>query len=265
MKKLIFAVFVLALAVTCKAPDNMVLIQGGTFTMGSPENEPARDNDEVQHSVTISSFYMGRTEVTQKEYFEVMGANSSSFKEDNLPVEGVTWFNAIEFCNRLSKREGLTPAYTVHGKDVKWDRSANGYRLPTEAEWEYACRAGTTTVFSTGNNITTEQANYDGYPYNNNAKGKFRNRTVEVENFKPNAWGLYNMHGNVWEWVWDIFGEYESGEQTDPVGVSSGIDRVVRGGSWRVHGEFLRSANRYNAAPNHASNALGFRLVLPKT
>jgi formylglycine-generating enzyme required for sulfatase activity len=263
MKKVIFGVIVLAFAVACTAPSNMVRIQGGTFTMGSPENEIARDNDEVQHMVTVSSFFMGRTEVTQKEYMEVMGTNPSSSRGDNLPVEGVSWFNAIEFCNRLSRREGLTPVYTVNGTNVTWNRHAHGYRLPTEAEWEYACRAGTQTPFSTGNNITTEQANYDGYPYNNNAKGTFRNKTVEVRNFKPNTWGLYNMHGNVWEWVWDLYGEYESGEQIDPEGASSGSDRIIRGGSWLVHAEYLRSANRYNISPSRATNALGFRLALP--
>jgi formylglycine-generating enzyme required for sulfatase activity len=195
---------------------------------------------------------------------EMMETNYSGFNGDNLPVADVSWFDAIEFCNRLSKREGLTPAYTINDTDVTWDRSADGYRLPTEAEWEYACRAGTATPFSTGNNITTKQANYDGYPYNNNAKGTFRNRTVEVRNFKPNSWGLYNMHGNVWEWVWDLYGEYENEAQIDPVGASSGIHRIIRGGSWLVHAEFLRSANRYNISPSFTGNAVGFRLVLPK-
>jgi formylglycine-generating enzyme required for sulfatase activity len=204
---------------------------------------------------------MGKYEVTQKEYREVMGTNPSSFKGDNLPVEGVSWFNAVEFCNLLSQREGLTPAYTVNGTDVTWNRSANGYRLPTEAEWENACRAGTQTPFSTGNNITTKQANYDGFPYNNNEQGVFRNRIVKAKNFAPNAWGLYKMHGNVWEWVWDLYREYESGEQIDPVGASSGTNRIIRGGSWLVHAEYLRSANRYNISPSLTTNAIGFRLV----
>jgi formylglycine-generating enzyme required for sulfatase activity len=263
MKKAISMVVVLTFAAACTAPSNMVLIHGGTFIMGSPENEIDRDDDEPQHKVTVSSFYMGRTEVNQKDYKEVMGINPSSFKGDNLPVEGVTWFNAIEFCNRLSDLEGLTPAYTVKGTNVTWDRSADGYRLPTGAEWEYACRAGTQTPFSTGNNITTKQANYDGFPYNNNPKGTIRDRTVEVKSFAPNAWGLYNMHGNVWEWCWDLYGEYASGDQIDPVGASSGSERIVRGGGWRVHAQYLRSANRYKVSPSHASNGLGFRLVLP--
>jgi formylglycine-generating enzyme required for sulfatase activity len=263
MKKAIFTVIVLMFVAACTAPSKMVLIQGGTFTMGSPANEIDREDDEVQRMVTVSSFYMGKTEVTQKEYREVMGTNPSSFKGDNLPVEGVSWFNAVEFCNRLSRREGLTPAYTVKGTNVTWDRSANGFRLPTEAEWEYACRAGTQTPFSMGNNITTRQANYDGYPYNNNAKGTFRNKTVEVRSFSPNAWGLYNMHGNVWEWCWDLYEEYASGAQIDPAGASSGTYRIVRGGSWLVHAQYLRSANRYNVSPTFTGNAVGFRLALP--
>jgi formylglycine-generating enzyme required for sulfatase activity len=190
MKKAVFAVIVLMFAVACTAPSNMTLIQGGTFTIGSPTNEVDRDDDEIQHSVTVSSFYMGKYEVTQKEYNEVMGINPSSFNGDNLPVEGVTWFNAVEFCNRLSQRNSLTPAYTVNGTNVTWNWRADGYRLPTEAEWEYACRAGTETPFNTGDNITTKQANYDGFPYNNNAKGTFRNKTVGVRSFSPNAWGL---------------------------------------------------------------------------
>ncbi|GBU28681.1 hypothetical protein R84B8_02241 [Treponema sp. R8-4-B8] len=146
-------------------PAGMVFIQGGTFTMGSPTNEPGRSSYEVQHQVTVSSFYMGKYEVTQKEYKEIMGTNPSNFKGDNLPVEQVSWYDAIEYCNKRSQKEGLTPAYTRNGYNVTWNKNANGYRLPTEAEWEYACRAGTTTPFSTGNNVTTSQANYDGnYP-----------------------------------------------------------------------------------------------------
>jgi formylglycine-generating enzyme required for sulfatase activity len=259
-------------------PDNMVRINGGTFTMGSPANEPERDDDEVQHRVTVSSFYMGKYEVTQKEYQEVMGTNPSYFKGDNLPVEQVSWYDAVEYCNKRSQREGLTPAYTIdknqrdpnnfHKFDdekwtVTWNKTANGYRLPTEAEWEYACRAGTTTPFSTGNNITTNQANYCGNgPYNNNAKGTYRKKTTEVGSFKPNAWSLYDMHGNVSEWCWDWYGDYSSGSQIDPVGVLSGSIRVARGGSWTSHGQVLRSADRAGDAPSFRYDGnIGFRLV----
>jgi formylglycine-generating enzyme required for sulfatase activity len=174
-------------------PYNMVRINGGTFQMGSPVNEVGRKSDEVQHYVTVSSFYMGKYLVTQKEYQEVIGTNPSSFKGDNLPVEQVSWFDVVNYCNRLSQQEGLTPAYTINVENVTWNQNANGYRLPTEAEWEYACRAGTTTPFSTGNNITTSQANY------------YREKTTVVGSFSPNPWGLYDMHGNVSEWCWDWY------------------------------------------------------------
>jgi formylglycine-generating enzyme required for sulfatase activity len=235
--------------------------------MGSPANEPNRSSDEgPQHQVTVSGFYLGKYEVTQTEYEAVMGTNPSNFKGPNLPVEQVSWFDAVEYCNRRSQREGLSPAYSISGtgnsRTVSLNRNANGYRLPTEAEWEYACRAGTTTPFSTGSNITTSQANYDGnYPYNGNAKGTFRQTTWNVGSGAANAWGLYDMHGNVWEWCWDWYGSYAGGVQTDPVGASSGTHRVYHGGGWNYHGLNLRSANRYGIAPGGRYNSIGFRLV----
>jgi formylglycine-generating enzyme required for sulfatase activity len=244
------------------ASANMVRINGGTFQMGSPVNEVDRESNEVQHSVTLSSFYMGKYLVTQKEYQEVMGTNPSGFKEDYLPVDSVSWFDAVEYCNRLSQREGLTPTYTVNGENVTWNRNANGYRLPTEAEWEYACRAGTATPFSTGNNITTNQANYNGnYPYNKNTKGTYREKTTTVGSFSPNPWGFYDMHGNVFEWCWDWYGSYASGSQTNPSGPVSGVDRVVRSGGWYSRGQDLRSAYRFNNIPSSKYNFFGFRLV----
>jgi len=234
--------------------------------MGSPANEPGHWSGEVQHQVTVSGFYMEKYEVTQKQYQEIMGTNPSYFKGDNLPVENVSWYDAIEYCNKRSQKEGLTPAYTINGNDVTWNRTANGYRLPTEAEWEYACRAGTTTPFSTGNNITTSQANYHGIlPYNKNAIGENREKTTTVGSFAPNAWGLYDMHGNVWEWCYDMYGNYSREAQTDPLGASLSWDakRVTRGGSWRNSGEYARSASR-SYSSNISSNMswdIGFRLV----
>ncbi|MDR2516737.1 MAG: SUMF1/EgtB/PvdO family nonheme iron enzyme [Spirochaetaceae bacterium] len=242
---------------------NMVRIPGGTFTMGSPANEPQRNNHEgPQHQVTVSTFYMGKYEVTQREWREVMGNNPSGFRGDNLPVENLSWNDAVEYCNWRSRREGLIPAYTINGTDVRWNRSANGYRLPAEAEWEYACRAGTRGPFSTGNNITTGQANYNGNgPYNNNARGVYRGRTVNAGRFAPNAWGLYDMHGNVYEWCWDWYGAYTSEAQTNPAGPSAGSTRVNRGGSWGRGAQNARSAGRYGNDPSYRFRNLGLRLV----
>ena len=253
--------------------NNMVRIQGGTFTMGSPESEYGRGSDEVQHQVRISAFHMSRYPVAQREYQEIMSMNPSHFKGDNLPVECVTWFDAIEYCNKRSEWEGLNPAYTITGRrptsgypitaaTVTWNREANGYRLPTEAEWEYACRAGTTTPFNTGNNITTKQVNYNGnYPYHNNAAGEYRETTTPVGAFQPNRWGLYDMHGNVWEWCWDWYGGYQLEVAEDPRGVVAGGYRVLRGGGWGNDGQLLRSACRSVGSPSSRLKSLGFRLV----
>jgi len=258
------------LGVQAPVPAGFVRINGGTFMMGSPGSETGRDSDEgPQRQVTVSSFNMGMYPVTQREYQEVMGNNHSNFRGDNLPVEMVTWFDAIEYCIWRSLREGITPAYTMTNRvpttghpitsaTVTWNRNANGYRLPTEAEWEYACRAGTTTPFNTGNNITTAQANYDG-----NSPGTYRERTTTVGSFPANAWGLYDMHGNVWEWCWDWYGSYAIGAQTDPTGAVSGIVRVIRGGSWGNVGAGLRSAYRGYDGPASWSIGTGFRLVRP--
>jgi formylglycine-generating enzyme required for sulfatase activity len=255
----------------------MVLVEGGTFPMGSPSAEADRDDDETRHQVTVGSFYIGKYEVTQGEYASVMGNNPSNFKGDNLPVENVNWYDAVEFCNRLSLREGLMPAYRIT-KDrsdpdnkstddyirwqVTWNRNAEGYRLPTEAEWEYACRAGTATPFNTGSSISADIANYDGnYPYNNGSKGTYREKTLAAGSLPPNPWGLYEMHGNVWEWCWDWYGDYAVGAQTDPGGAVTGAARVRRGGSWDNLAGSLRSAYRGSSTPSSRSTYLGFRLV----
>ena len=251
------------------APEGFVRINGGTFTMGSPSSEEGRFNNEVQHQVTVSSFYMSRYEVTQKEYQDIMGTNPSSFKGDNLPVEIVSWYEAVEYCNARSRKEGLTPAYTIDKSQsdpnnsnryddlkwlVTWNRNANGYRLPTEAEWEYACRAGTTTAYSTGASISDNTGWYEA---------NSGNTTHPVGQKPPNAWGLYDMHGNVWEWCWDWYGDYPSTAQTDPVGASSGSYRVLRGGSWSVSAQVVRSAFRSYFTPSYRYYGLGFRLVRP--
>ena len=273
---IIFVFFALS-AFAQIAPEGFVVIKGGIFTMGSLANEVDRSSDEAQHQVTISSFYMGKYEVTQKEYKEIIGINPSYFIGDNLPVEQVSWYDAIEYCNKRSQKEGLTPAYAIdksrndpnnknNTDSLKWivtlNHSANGYRLPTEAEWEYACRAGTTTPLWTGSNITTDQENYDGnYPYNNNEKGEYRKKTTPVGSFKANPWGLYDINGNVAEWCWDWYGTYSKRTQNDPVGAVFGVYRVFRGGCWFFGERKLRSAYRDYANPGNYGNYLGFRVV----
>ena len=259
---------------TAESPANMIRIPGGTFMMGRPANDPVNANDGVRHQVTVSGFFMGKYAVTQKEYCEVMRSDIWFMRDvflavinatdwpllgegDNYPMYYVGWYNAVYYCNRLSEHEGLTPVYTINETDLRWNRSANGYRLPTEAEWEYACRAGTTTPFNTGNNITTSQANY----FPNNAKGTNREKTVEVGSFAPNAWGLYDMPGNVWEWCWDWFGDYPNGAQSDPIGPPTGSERVVRGGSWNSEALWARSSSRSSFYPYQGYDSVGFRLV----
>lgn len=254
-------------------PENFVLISGGTFGMGSPDTEAWRSEDETQHTVTVSDFYMSMYEVTQAEYTEVTGSNPSSFSGDMLPVETVSWLDAIRYCNARSELEGLQPTYSIEGQTVTWNRSADGYRLPTEAEWEYACRAGTTTPFHTENSISAEEANYYGhYPYEiednyfsqsnlDTKPGEYRQTTVDVNSFSPNGWGLYNMHGNVGEWVWDYYGAYSAEEQNNPTGAETGTLRVYRGGGWNDFAKNMRSAYRAAMAEDKSSFNIGIRLV----
>jgi formylglycine-generating enzyme required for sulfatase activity len=275
--------------------NNMVGIDGGTFTMGSPASEPGRNDGEGPlHQVTVSSFYLVKYEVTVEEFgrfaastgyrteaetdgggwvWENSGLGQKAdanwrnpyFSQNNgHPVVLVSWNDAIRYCNWRSENEGLTPAYTKQGNDVMWEKNASGYRLPTEAEWEYACRAGTATPFNTGSNITTSQANYNGkYPYNGNPDGIYQERTSEVGSFAPNSRGLYDMHGNVYEWCWDWYGDYSGIAQTDPAGADSGSGRVMRGGSWLEYGQNLRSAGRFQFDPSYRRCDVGFRLVRP--
>ena len=271
MKKL-FSAFFLSLGVLFMAgaanynspSDDFVLIKGGSFTMGSPESEDWRSNDETQHHVTVASFYMAKFEVTQKEWREITGKNPSNFTGDKLPVESITWLEAIEFCNALSKRDGRTPVYTIAdgGNTVTWNRSANGYRLPTEAEWEYAARAGSTTPFYSRKVPGAEDVNFYGhYPYQieqnyfndevlETRPSIYRGKTLDVGSFKANPNGLFDIYGNVGEWCFDYYGYYgpSTGSGTvgvtNPAGASEGTRRVYRGGGWNDFGKNLRSAYR---------------------
>ena len=245
-------------------PDNFVRIPGGTFDMGSPAAEWGRKDNENPHEVQVRGFYLGIYPVTQREYEAVIGTNPSKFKGPDLPVEYVNWFDAVAYCNARSIHEERAPVYKIERETVIWRRNAAGYRLPTEAEWEYACRAGTRTPFNTGNNFTTAQGNYNGrYPYNTLSKGIFRQMTTPAGSFDPNPWGLYDMHGNVWEWCWDWYGQYGPERQKDPPGPSWGADRVYRGGSWSSLGQNLRSASRGLNSPSYRNFDLGFRVLLP--
>jgi formylglycine-generating enzyme required for sulfatase activity/serine/threonine protein kinase len=226
----------------------LVRIEPGTFTMGSPAGEEEREAAEVPHQVTLTkAYYMGVTEVTQAQWKAVMGAdnNPSRFKGDDLPVERVSWDDAVDYCHRLSQREGKR------------------YRLPTEAEWEYACRAGTTTPFHTGATISADQANYNAtLTYGAGVMGVYREKTAQVGSFPANAFGLCEVHGNVYEWCSDWHGEYPAEPQRDPQGPGKGKDRVARGGSCGDDPQRCRSAKRYLCPPDGQGYVIGFRVAL---
>lgn len=252
--------------------DGLILLPGGTFSMGSPSDERQRQEDETQHDVTVDSFYVDPCEVTQKDYEAVMGVNPSVFDGDNLPVDHVTWYDAIEYCNRLSEDRGLMPVYTIEGNTVSWNRSADGYRLLTEAEWEYAARGGTETIYHFGNQVHSDYANFEGsYPYlieenyvsRQNPEvvtSQNRGTTIAVDELPPNAFGLYQMHGNVAEWCFDYYGTYDLTNTVNPTGAVKGSLRVNRGGSYNDFGKHLRSAYRSATNPLDADQNLGFRV-----
>jgi len=212
---------------------DFVFIEAGEFTMGSPPDEEGREKDERQRGVKLAKgFHLAVHEVTQVQWLAVMGSNPSHFKGNDLPVEQVSWDDAVAFCTKLSELEGKK------------------CRLPTEAEWEYACRAGTTTPFSTGRTISADQANYDGsFTYGKGLKGANRKTTTAAGSFPPNRWGLYDMHGNVWEWCQD---KYVGGQAY----------RVLRGGSWYDPPQYCRSAARTRFAPVYRFALIGFRVAM---
>ncbi len=265
----------LALPLTVSAAavnDGFIRLEGGTVTLGSPADERQRGADEAQHSVTLSPFFVDPYEVTQADYARVMGVNPSHFKGERHPVENVTWYDAIEYCNRLSAEAGLTPVYTQEGNRVTWNRAADGYRLLTEAEWEYAARAGTSTIYYCGNQVHSDVVNFEGsYPYlieENYVRphnpdvvtSRFRDTTLDVGELAPNPFGLYDILGNVSEWVFDYWGEYPD-EARDPTGPAAGTLRVSRGGAYNDFGKHLRSAYRSAVNPLDADQNQGFRLA----
>ena len=225
----------------------LVLIPEGVFMMGSPNSESKRHGDEgpVLFALISRPFYMSTTEVTQAQYQAVTGQNPSYFKGATLPVEQVSWDDAVAFCQKLSTRAGRT------------------VDLPTEAQWEYACRAGTDTPFNTGETISADQANYNAdVTYGNGRQGVYREKTTPVGNFAANAFGLYDMHGNVCEWCFDWYGRYVIADADDRQGPPSGRFRILRGGCWSYYPENCRSATRKEDYPRRRYEYFGFRVVL---
>ncbi len=244
-------------------PVGFVRIEPGTFVMGSPTTETGRAADETQHWVQVTRpFLMGETEVTEAQWQEIMGALPSSYNYGpRFPVLATTWFNAVEYCNALSDSEGLTRAYTINGSRVTWDRDADGYRLPTESEWEYACRAGTTTQYWSGQ-TDADLARAAWYVDNS------ENQPHEVKGKQANPWGMYDTLGNAWEWCWDWWhATYPAGTESepavDPAGAASAQFRVVRGGGWYFIKFFHRCANRGVNTPTYDPNyySVGFRVA----
>ena len=245
---------------------NLVLIPAGPFSLGNTGSYEGEYDEKPPVTIIISKpFYISKYEITQQQYKAVMGNKPSEFKGDDLPVEQVSWYDALNFCNTLSQSEGLTPCYTINGTKVTCDFEANGYRLPTEAEWEYAAKAGTKTDFYSG------KLTYSGNsPIDPNLdkiawySANSSNATHPVGQKAPNAFGLYDMSGNVWEWCWDRYAEYPSKETKDYQGPEIGTYRVYRGGGWRNLAWYCRSTNRDRNYLDDKNNSLGFRVVLAK-
>lgn len=227
-------------------------IPAGTFLMGSPNDEAERRDDEIQHEVTLTQgFWLADTCCTQALWQAITGTNPSRFHEDEvlsreLPVESITFVEVQAFITKLN---------------ASFDNKAT-FAPPSEAQWEYACRAGTSTPFSFGDTISTEVSNFDGNnPYDRSPKGEFRGKTMPVNSFTRNPWGLYQMHGNVWEWCSDWYAKYSLDDVIDPTGPESSSHRVVRGGGWFSDARNARSACRNWVDPGYRDQYLGFRLL----
>ena len=243
---------------------DMVFVPGGTFQMGSPPDEPQREDDEgPQHPVTVPDMCVGKYPVTQVQWRIVAGypqvnielkSNPSNFEGDSLPVEQVSWDEAVEFCDRLTAKTG------------------RAYRLPSEAQWEYACRGGKSSPFAFGKTLTTDLANYDGNHTYDGPKGEYRSTTTPVGTFPANAYGLYDMHGDVWEWCEDHWHDHYEGTPEDGIawlknGSNPDAARILRGGSWISNPRRCRSASRHFIAAGSHNPYVGFRVVscFPRT
>ena len=239
---------------------NLVLIRKGSFMMGSPTTEAGRFSNEVQHPVTLTTdFWMVESEVTQRQYRNLMGTSPSNFQGDDLPVESVSWYDAVAYCNALSAKEGLQPCYQINGTTVGWGDGVKctGYRLPTEAEWEYAASpaSGSRTVYAGSDTV-------DGVAWYGNNSGS---TTHAVKTKTANGRGLYDLSGNVWEWVWDWHQwNYDALPANDPMGPTvkpSPEYRVIRGGSWYFSATYTRVAWRSRYRPAERDSNFGFRFV----
>ncbi len=234
--------------------EGMILVEGGSFEMGSRDY-----NDEKIHTVKLSSFYIGKYQVTQKEWAAVMKNNPSYFKGENLPVEGVSWYDATDFCNKLSEKESLEKCYSGSEKNIVCDFSKNGYRLPTEAEWEYAARGG---KYSEGYEYSGSDDLNEVAWFRDNSES----RTHPVGQKKANELGLYDMSGNLWEWCNDWYDNdyYSNSPGSNPRGASHGDNRVHRGGSWHRLDSYCRISFRNGQRPTVSHDNLGFRVVRSK-
>ena len=281
-------------------PEGFVLVEGGAFTIGSPESENGRDSDETRHRVTVSDFYLGKHEVTVSDFREFVAAtqyktaaekSGGSFvwtgskwekKEDaswrnpyfeqqeSEPVVCVSWYDAVKYCNWLSRADGLDPAYGTSGTSITWDKNAEGYRLPTEAEWEYGARGGIRGrgIKYAGVDDTDDLAGFVNFADSNThfdwsegSQNDGHEFTASVGSLQPNELGLYDMSGNVIEWCWDRYGAYPSGSVTDPTGPSSGSNPECRGGSYLSGARARRVANRLGGSPGYIYFNLGFRIA----
>lgn len=297
LKPLLMAVLLVSIAFGCKKSgtnitptpidplQNFVLIPAtNSFMMGSPATEAGRNLNETEHEIALSGFYMSKYELSIGEFKAFLASKDTIYlpaeqrkiafyyttgwgETDKHPLNYVSWNTSVRYCNFRSKQERLDTCYTFNsdGSINNCDFTKKGYRLPTEAEWEYACRGNTTgTPFASGANITTAQANYNGsLPYNSNPKGEDLRKTVPVDTatYYKNAFGLEHMHGNLWEWCYDRYGTYPTTKEKDYKGPTTGSDRVSRGGSYYTGAANLRSARRISNPPSSNALDVGFRLA----